>query len=230
VLDIGSGPGGLARELKKKGCDVTVVDQHAPAPIAGNVKVVEQNLDDVPRFDPSRYDYLLMLDVIEHLREPELFLERLRAKLDHNPKTLILTTPNVAFVVQRLLLAAGQFNYGKAGILDRTHTRLFTFRSLRHLLRDAGFRIKTVKGVPAPFPKVLGDGPLGRAAIAANVALIKLSKSLFSYQIYVEAETTPSVEFLLRDAEVKSATGASLLRALPATPMSGEGKVPPASV
>jgi 2-polyprenyl-3-methyl-5-hydroxy-6-metoxy-1,4-benzoquinol methylase len=229
VLDIGSGPGGLARELKKKGCDVTVVDQHAPAPIAGNIKVVEQNLDDVPRFDPSRYDYLLMLDVIEHLREPELFLERLRAKLDHNPKTLILTTPNVAFVVQRLLLAAGQFNYGKAGILDRTHTRLFTFRSLRHLLRDAGFRIKTVKGVPAPFPKVLGDGPLGRAAIAANVALIKLSKSLFSYQIYVEAETTPSVEFLLRDAEVKSATGASL-RVLPATPMSGEGKVPPASV
>jgi glycosyltransferase involved in cell wall biosynthesis len=228
VLDIGSGPGGLAHELKKKGCDVTVVDQHVPVPLAGNIKVVEQNLDDAPRFDPSRYDVLLMLDVIEHLREPELFLERLRAKLDHNPKTLILTTPNVAFVVQRLLLAAGQFNYGKAGILDRTHTRLFTFRSLRHLLRDAGFRIKTVKGVPAPFPKVLGDGPLGRAAIAANMALIKLSKSLFSYQIYVEAETTPSVEFLLRDAEVKSATGAAL-RALPGTLPSGEREVPPAS-
>jgi hypothetical protein len=85
-----------------------------------------------------------------------------------------------------------------------------------------------VKGVPAPFPKVLGDGPLGRAAIAANMALIKLSKSLFSYQIYVEAETTPSVEFLLRDAEVKSATGAAL-RALPGTLPSGEREVPPAS-
>ena len=54
----------------------------------------------------------------------------------------MLTTPNVAFVVQRLMLLLGQFNYGKAGILDRTHTRLFTFRTLERLLRDAGFRIK----------------------------------------------------------------------------------------
>ena len=56
------------------------------------------------------------------------------------------------------MLLFGQFNYGKAGILDRTHTRLFTFRSLRHLLDDAGFRIKEMRGVPAPFPKVLGNG------------------------------------------------------------------------
>ncbi|HLK36954.1 MAG TPA: methyltransferase domain-containing protein [Polyangiaceae bacterium] len=146
-----------------------------------------------------------MLDVIEHLRDPELFLERLRATFDHEPKTLILTTPNIAFVVQRLMLAAGQFNYGKSGILDRTHARLFTFRSLQQLLRDAGFRIKAVKGVPAPFPKVLGNGLLGRAATRANLGLIALSRTLFAYQIYVEAETTPGVDFLLRDAVTKSA-------------------------
>ena len=212
VIDIGSGPGGLAREFRKKGCDITVVDLHAPADISGDIKVVEQNLDDAPRFDPSQYEYILMLDIIEHLREPELFLERLRAKLDHEPKTLILTTPNVAFLIQRLMLAAGQFNYGRAGILDRTHTRLFTFRSMRHLLRDAGFRVKSVKGIPAPFPKVLGDGLLGRAAVAVNLALIGLSKTVFSYQIYIEAETTPGVDFLLRDAEEKSAMGAAILR------------------
>jgi hypothetical protein len=55
------------------------------------------------------------------------------------------------------MLVLGQFNYGKAGILDRTHTRLFTFRSLRRLLVDAGFRIKEIRGVPAPFPKILGN-------------------------------------------------------------------------
>ena len=32
----------------------------------------------------------------------------------------------------------GQFNYGKRGILDMTHTRLFTFRSFRRLLEEAG--------------------------------------------------------------------------------------------
>src|SRR6185295_8126386 len=85
-----------------------------------------------------------------------------------------------------------------------THTRLFTFRSLRRLLTDEGFRIKRVEGIPAPFPKVLGNGWLGKAAIRANLALIALSRSLFSYQIYVEAESTPDVSFVLADAKRRS--------------------------
>jgi hypothetical protein len=89
------------------------------------------------------------------------------------------------------VLLFGQFNYGKAGILDRTHTRLFTFRAIEQLLRDAGFKIKEIRGVPAPFPKVFGHGLLGRAGLGINLALIRLSKTVFSYQIYVEAETTP---------------------------------------
>src|SRR5262249_44399276 len=96
--------------------------------------------------------------------------------------------------------------------LDRTHTRLFNFRAIRHLLRDAGFRITAIKGVPAPFPKVLGEGALGRAALTANLLLIRVSKSLFSYQIFIEAETTPDVDFLIRDAQARSAArGADVL-------------------
>ena len=103
------------------------------------------------------------------------------------------------------MLLFGQFNYGKAGILDRTHTRLFTFRSLRRLLDDAGFRIKEIRGVPAPFPKILGDGLLGRSALAINQLLIRISRSLFSYQIFVVAETTPDVDFILQDSKRRSA-------------------------
>jgi len=63
--------------------------------------------------------------------------ERLREPFDYEPKVLVLTTPNIAFVVQRVMLLLGQFNYGKSGILDRTHTRLFTFRSIRtRLMRN----------------------------------------------------------------------------------------------
>jgi 2-polyprenyl-3-methyl-5-hydroxy-6-metoxy-1,4-benzoquinol methylase len=205
VLDMGSGPGEFARELKRKGCDVTVVDFHAPPEQPSDVAVITQDLDDPPQFDAGPYKYLLLLDVIEHLHSPERFLELLRKQFDNRPKTLILTTPNIAFVVQRLMLLAGQFNYGKAGILDRTHRRLFTFRSIRHLLRDAGFKIETIRGVPAPFPKVFGDGLLGRTAVAVNIALIRVSKTLFSYQIFVQAQSTPDVDFLVNDAEVRSA-------------------------
>ncbi|HEY1585852.1 MAG TPA: hypothetical protein VGH63_09215 [Polyangia bacterium] len=62
-----------------------------------------------------------------------------------------------------------------------------------------------MRGVPAPFPKVLGDGWLGRGAVAANLALIRVSKTLFSYQIYIEADATPDVDFVLRDTLAKSA-------------------------
>jgi glycosyltransferase involved in cell wall biosynthesis len=212
VIDIGAGPGGMARELTRKGCTVAVVDQFSPGLPVENVRVFRQDLDAPLTFDVGPYKYLLLLDVIEHLRAPEDFLERLRRQFTHEPKTLILTTANVAFLIQRLMLVAGQFNYGKQGILDRTHTRLLTFRSTRHLLRDHGFRIKSLRGVPAPFPKVLGDGRLGRYAVTANLALIKLSKTLFSYQIYVEAETTPDVSFVLRDTQEKSARRAPQLR------------------
>jgi glycosyltransferase involved in cell wall biosynthesis len=201
VLDIGSGPGGIAGELVKKGCRVAVVDQFLPThDVDPGVVVLTQDLDQEPTFDVRGYDYLLLLDVIEHLKSPELFLERLRTQFDYAPRTLILTTPNIAFGIQRVMLLFGQFNYGKAGILDRTHTRLFTFRSLKQLLDDAGFRIKEMRGVPGPFPKVLGNGFVGRAATTINQLLIRVSRSLFSYQIFVIAEATPDVDFILADA------------------------------
>ena len=205
VLDIGSGPGGLARELLRKGCRVAVVDQFAISGRLDDVEVFVQDLDDEPRFSVSGYNYLLLLDVIEHLKSPERFLRRLRTQFDYSTRTLVLTTPNIAFVIQRVMLALGQFNYGKAGILDRTHTRLFTFRSLRRLLLDHGFRITQTRGVPAPFPKVFGGGVLGRSLLAINRLLIGISPSLFAYQIFVVAETTPTVDFVLDDAKRRSA-------------------------
>ena len=208
VLDLGAGPEGLARELLKKGCDVATVDRVFPdAPSYSNMRRFQQDLDDEPTFNARDYEYLLLLDVIEHLKEPERFLERLRAQFDYSPPTLVLTTPNIAFAVQRVMLLVGQFNYGKAGILDRTHTRLFTFRSLRRLLTDAGFRIKEIRGIPAPFPKVLGEGRLGKAATAINRFFIGISRTLFSYQIFVIAEGTPAVDFILKDSRARSLSG-----------------------
>lgn len=201
VLDIGGGPGGIAQELKKKHCRVAVVDQFEPQHPDPAVKVYVRDLDQPLDVDAAPYRYLLMLDVIEHLKDPEAFIDGLRRQFTFEPKTLVLTTPNVAFAVQRLMLLLGQFNYGKAGILDRTHTRLFTFRSIEQLLRDAGFRVKEVRGVPAPFPKAFGDNVVGRGLTKLNQAAIGVSKTLFSYQIMVVAESTPDVDFVLDQAK-----------------------------
>ncbi len=199
VIDIGSGPGTFANELVRRGTSVTVVDRDTSAAASFGIDVVQHDLDEPIRFAVAGYSHVLMLDIVEHLKDPERFIEELRKQFTYDTMTVIVTVPNVAFVVQRLMLLLGQFNYGKRGILDRTHKRLFTFRSAEQLLEDAGFRIKEVVGVPAPFPKVLGNGVLGRAVVRLNLALISLSKGLFSYQILISAETTPGVEFVLGD-------------------------------
>jgi glycosyltransferase involved in cell wall biosynthesis len=202
VMDLGGGTACVARRVAESGRAVTVVDaRRAPRDLPPDVTFLQQDLDEPLAFSVEGHDCLLMLDVLEHLRDPELFLERLRAQFDYEPRTTIVSVPNVAFFVQRLMLLLGQFNYGERGILDRTHTRLFTFRSTRALLDDAGFRVKDVRGVPAPFVKALGDGWLARAATRANLALIAVSKTLFAYQIFVVAESTPPPDFVLRDTQ-----------------------------
>ncbi len=210
VVDLGAGPEGIAGPLADKGCEVAVVDRDPPVRSDPRVRAYVQDLDAPLEVDIGSYDHLLLLDVLEHIKDPERFLAGLRSKLDEKPRRLVLSVPNIAFFPQRLMLLFGQFNYGKAGILDRTHVRLFTFRSARQILLDAGFRIRRVRGVPAPFPKAIGDNVVSRAALLANRALIAVSKTLFSYQVFIEADSTPDVAFVLerarRSAEPKEAS------------------------
>ena len=109
------------------------------------------------------------------------------------------------------MLLAGQFNYGKRGILDLTHTRLFTFASLRRALEQSGFTITEIGGVPGPFPLALGDTFFARGLTWMNSALIFFSRGLFSYQIMVRARALPTLETLLDRAEAHSAFRLNLL-------------------
>lgn len=206
VLDIGACEGLIAGELKKKGCRVCGIDQLPLKAQAPFDDYLQCNLDD-PRFpfDVDAFDYILMLDIIEHLRKPEAFMDALRDQLKLSPATVILTTPNIAFAVVRLQLLLGQFNYGKAGILDITHTRLFTFKTLKHLCEECGFAVKEIKGIPVPFPKAVGDNLAGRLLLGINKLLIKVSKTLFSYQIYAELRPIPVVGHLLQHTIITSA-------------------------
>jgi 2-polyprenyl-3-methyl-5-hydroxy-6-metoxy-1,4-benzoquinol methylase len=206
VLDLGCAGGKLAAELRRRGCVVVGVDV---APLAPGIELdafYEHDLDH-PQLpvDPAEFDYILLLDVLEHLRSPELFIERLKQALGLRPEVkLILSTGNVAFGLTRLLLLAGQFNYGKRGILDLTHTRLFTFASLRQLLHGAGFDVIEARGIPAPFPLALGQRRATALLLRLNRRLARLRKQLFSYQIFVIAEPRPSLPYLLEQARAES--------------------------
>jgi SAM-dependent methyltransferase len=200
LLDIGCGQGYVAQELAKNGCRVTGMDQYVPQVSAkpGQIDFICWNLDR-KRFpvNVSTFDQILMLDIIEHLKEPERFMDELRCAAAGKRPEVIITTANIGFAVTRLMLLFGQFNYGKKGILDATHTRLFTFRSLHALLDQSGYKLLEVRGIPAPFPKALGTNIVSSLLLRVNQILIRLSKGLFSYQIFVRAEAKPTVQNLL---------------------------------
>jgi hypothetical protein len=151
--------------------------------------------------DLGSFEYVLLLDVIEHLHSPESFVDALRACRKQAVETrVIVSTGNVAFFATRLMLLAGAFHYGRRGILDLTHTRLFTFSTFRELFEQAGYEIEEVRGVPAPYPLALGDNAVSRLLLWINGLLIRISKSMFSYQIFMVVRPLPSCEWLLQRA------------------------------
>jgi glycosyltransferase involved in cell wall biosynthesis len=202
ILDVGCGQGQVAAQLSKKGCRVTGMDRYIPGKTVApqSVKFIRWDLDrrEFP-VNVSQFDQIFLLDIIEHLKEPDHFMDELRFATDCKRPEIILTTANIGFVATRLMLFLGQFNYGKKGILDVTHRRLFTFRSICELLSQSGYKILEVEGIPAPFPVALGNNFLARTLIRLNSGLIRLSKGLFAYQIFVRAEAKPTVNNLLRE-------------------------------
>lgn len=197
VLDLACGQGYVADELRKKGCRVTGIDRE-PADPGRMDRFILHDLDAaLPAEVGDPYDFILGLDCLEHLDSPEGFLADLRSHCYSEKTTLIFTVPNIGFFPMRLGLLLGEFNYGRRGILDLTHKRLFTFRSFRRLLEQEGCRVTAIRGIPAPYPKALGLNWLSRLLLAVNRGLIGLWPTMFSYQILAKATFLPPVDRLL---------------------------------
>jgi glycosyltransferase involved in cell wall biosynthesis len=217
ILDIGCGRGLVARELAAKGCRVTGIDRSTPEDASDTLEFIRWDLDrhEFP-IDVSRFDQIFLLDVVEHLKDPGMFMEELRFAAACQRPEIVLTTANIGFAATRLMLLFGQFNYGKRGILDATHTRLFTFGSLCTLLEQSGYEVKESRGIPAPFPKAIGDGVISRWLVRCNSILIALFPRLFSYQIFVRAQALPTVRNLLQETVRASAVlTAEVLKGVP---------------
>jgi 2-polyprenyl-3-methyl-5-hydroxy-6-metoxy-1,4-benzoquinol methylase len=185
VLDVGCSSGYLARPLAERGNTLVGVELDPEAAreaeaycervLVGDVETMELPLD------PASFDVVLCGDVVEHLRDPVAALGRLRPFLRPGG-LLVVSTPNVANWAVRLSLLAGRWRYTDRGILDRTHTHLFTRATLREALERAGYDVLRIDhSVPVPGGSDTLDG------IAHAVG--RLRPGLFAYQFVAVAQT-----------------------------------------
>jgi len=99
----------------------------------------------------ARYDTIICADVIEHLRDGEALLARLRPLLADDGE-LLLSVPNVAHSALIAGLVDERFEYGGEGLLDPTHLKLYTWRSLATALDRAGYAVRAWDATTvAPF-------------------------------------------------------------------------------
>jgi 2-polyprenyl-3-methyl-5-hydroxy-6-metoxy-1,4-benzoquinol methylase len=144
VLDVGCASGYLGKELARRGCRVVGIEidpeaAKSAAEICEDVIVGDIEISDL-HYPLGYFDVIICADILEHLKRPDLTLEKLRLYL--RPKGLLIASiPNIAYWRIRLRLLLGEFEYKETGILDQTHLRFLTLKSARKLFKQAGFRL-----------------------------------------------------------------------------------------
>ncbi len=145
VLDVGCSTGYLARVLRDRGNRVSGVEidpeaARAAEPVLEQLVVGDlESAELLGRFEAGSFDVVVFADVLEHLRDPVRVL-RDAIPLLAPGGSVVVSLPNVAHGAVRLALLEGRFEYRPLGLLDDTHLRFFTRRSVEELLGAAGLR------------------------------------------------------------------------------------------
>jgi ubiquinone/menaquinone biosynthesis C-methylase UbiE len=149
VLDVGCGTGVLGKLLKDKldchviGLEIAETSHQQALYVLDDVILGDVETMQFPDKKFS-FDYVIFSDSLEHFLNPEIVLERVIGLLNPDGK-LLIAMPNVRnFKVTFPLLFQDSWEYQDEGLLDRTHLRFFTGRSLTNLIKSKGMSVSNI--------------------------------------------------------------------------------------
>lgn len=149
VLDIGCGDGTFLKylkawkpNLKLTGIDISevaIARLHA-AGITGMVHDISQA--DLPA--ELKADYVVIMEVLEHLANPEAVMKRVVAL---GPRRCYITIPNLGHIEHRLRLGlAGKMPLTAIAFHIKEHLRFWTVADFKHWADRMGYRIVDYHG------------------------------------------------------------------------------------
>jgi 2-polyprenyl-3-methyl-5-hydroxy-6-metoxy-1,4-benzoquinol methylase len=186
VLEVGCSTGYISRLLVERKCDVTGVEVD---PVAAerarahckDVFVLDLNSPSwLESLSDRRYEVVLLADVLEHLVDPWRVLREIAGLLEGGG-SLVVSLPNLVYLVTRAKIALGEFNYTSTGILDHTHLRFFTLKTARDLIESSGYRITR-------FRAAVGGGRLNARVRLVLELFARFAPGVFAYQMLFEAK------------------------------------------
>lgn len=196
VLDIGAGNGLLAVVMKSLNKDV-IIDGIEPDSHAAGIALPRYRFfwsgyfqDCKELIQQELYDYIVMADVLEHIDDPQLFLDSLISMIPGKTK-IVLSIPNIAFGAVRLDLLKGNFRYVDSGILEKTHLRFFTLDTVLQLMSRSGLAVEKLYFLQRDFFKT--DIPHNPADLGWKTLSLLMKDELAStYQFLLLLSRTPT--------------------------------------
>jgi 2-polyprenyl-3-methyl-5-hydroxy-6-metoxy-1,4-benzoquinol methylase len=217
VLELGAASGHVTRALVARHCRVTAIEYDADAAagldeVAERVLIADLNDPDAFADLAAEFDFVLAGDVLEHLLRPHDVLRR-AARLLRPGGGVVASVPNVAHADVRLSLMRGAWDYRLTGLLDDTHTRFFTLKSIRAMAAEAGLVITDMHRVRVPAFET--ELPLERDTVPTELLdYVLADPEAETYQFVFAATPDTGDQRLRRLADRKDALERELARAL----------------
>ncbi|MCY9592022.1 methyltransferase domain-containing protein [Paenibacillus chitinolyticus] len=146
VLEFGTATGYMTEYMYKElNCQVYGVEIEESAARVASAFTVDMEIGDVEsltwttKFKNIKFDHIIFVDVLEHLKDPWRVL-KIAVEFLKEEGTLITSIPNISNNAVIMELLSGRFEYKTLGLLDNTHLRFFTKSSILELYEQAGLQ------------------------------------------------------------------------------------------
>jgi len=152
ILDVGCGEGWFGSQIKQRqNAEVWGIELEPQAGKAAGKKLDKVLIGDlmqiINELPEAYFDCIALNDILEHLVDPFYVLQVLRTKLSANG-ILVCSLPNVRFLgVLKDLLLKKQWRYTEGYVLDKTHLRFFTQKSILEIMDNLGYEVLSLQGI-----------------------------------------------------------------------------------